>query len=112
MDMIKNAKRIVIKVGSSLLISEDNSARAAWLKTLAADIAALKKASKAVIVVSSGAVALGRAPLGEMRIREKIAFAVRRRLELHYPGRHHFAIGENDGVVTVRIELEGEPCCV
>jgi glutamate 5-kinase len=64
MDMIKNAKRIVIKVGSSLLISEDNSARAAWLKTLAADIAALKKMGKAVIVVSSGAVALGRAPLG------------------------------------------------
>lgn len=35
---------------------------------------------------------------------------VRRRLELHYPGRHEFSIGESAEGVTARLELEGEPC--
>ena len=64
MDMFKDAKRIVIKVGSSLIIDEENAARKAWLSSLAQDIAALKKQGKQIIIVTSGAVALGRAPLG------------------------------------------------
>jgi len=54
----------VVKVGSSLLIAADGGARAAWLAGLADDIAALRKAGTEVIVVSSGAVALGRRHLG------------------------------------------------
>lgn len=53
------AKRIVIKIGSSLLIS-GNALNAAWLKTIAEDIAELVSAGKEVIIVTSGAVALGR----------------------------------------------------
>jgi glutamate 5-kinase len=58
------ARRLVVKVGSSLLIAADGGARAAWLAGLAADIAALRKGGASVIVVSSGAVALGRRHLG------------------------------------------------
>lgn len=62
--MLKNAKRIVVKVGSSLITGEEGSARKAWLASLAGDIAALKENGKQVIVVTSGAVALGRPALG------------------------------------------------
>jgi GNAT superfamily N-acetyltransferase len=36
---------------------------------------------------------------------------LRRRLELHYPGRHRFDLEENDGTVHATLELRGEPCC-
>lgn len=62
--MFATAKRIVIKVGSSLLIGENNEPRSPWLASLASDIAAFKKEGKEVIVVTSGAVALGRQVLG------------------------------------------------
>lgn len=51
--------RIVIKVGSSLLVDADG-VRRAWLHALARDIAALQARGAEVMVVSSGAIALGR----------------------------------------------------
>jgi glutamate 5-kinase len=62
--MLSTAKRIVIKIGSSLIIGEGNSARLDWLKSLAEDIYKLKSQGKEIIIVSSGAVALGRKHLG------------------------------------------------
>ena len=62
--MFAHAKRIVIKIGSSLLVDDNYHLRDAWLATLAADIAVLTKSGKQVIVVTSGAVALGRQTLG------------------------------------------------
>ena len=56
--------RLVIKVGSSLLVGPDGSPRRAWLEALAGEIADLRKAGQQVIVVSSGAIALGAARLG------------------------------------------------
>jgi glutamate 5-kinase len=64
MTVLAKAKRIIIKVGSSLLIDEANHVREHWLVSLAQDIAQLKTSGKQVIVVTSGAVALGRHPLG------------------------------------------------
>ncbi len=58
--MLATAKRIVIKIGSSLIIGEDGHVRKEWLATLANDIAKFKKDGKEIIVVTSGAVALGR----------------------------------------------------
>ncbi len=58
---LRKARRLVIKVGSALLV-EAGQARAEWLATLAAEIAALREGSE-VIVVSSGAIALGAARL-------------------------------------------------
>lgn len=60
---LNKAKRIVIKIGSSL-IAETARVRAAWLAAMAEDIAALQAAGKQVILVSSGAVALGRPQVG------------------------------------------------
>ncbi len=56
-------RRIVIKVGSSLLVDADG-VRRAWLDALAADIGALQARGAEVMVVSSGAIALGRRVLG------------------------------------------------
>lgn len=62
--LLGGARRIVIKVGSSLLIDPSSgAAREHWLATLAADIDKLRKQGKQIVVVSSGAVALGRAYL-------------------------------------------------
>lgn len=60
--LIGSARRIVVKVGSSLLV-EHGSVRSAWLATLAEDIRSLMDQGKQVVIVSSGAVALGRSYL-------------------------------------------------
>jgi glutamate 5-kinase len=57
--LIGDSRRLTVKVGSALLAGSDGIRRE-WLATLAADIAELKKSGKDVVVVSSGAVALGR----------------------------------------------------
>jgi glutamate 5-kinase len=59
------AKRIVIKIGSALLVDRSTGRlRATWLNSLADDVSALVEAGKDVIIVSSGAIALGRHVLG------------------------------------------------
>jgi glutamate 5-kinase len=55
--------RLVVKVGSSLLVGKQGLRRA-WLETLIAEIAAARAQGQEVIVVSSGAIALGAATLG------------------------------------------------
>jgi glutamate 5-kinase len=62
--MLKNAKRIVVKVGSSLIAGETGLVRKEWLDAFAEDIAALHQEKKSIIIVTSGAVALGRGQLG------------------------------------------------
>ena len=57
-------KRLTIKIGSALLVDKAGKLRAAWLADLAADIAALKAEKRDVVIVSSGAIALGRGLLG------------------------------------------------
>src|SRR5262245_60766869 len=59
------ARRIVVKIGSSLLVDRaSGKLKSAWLDSLADDVAALVKAGRQVIIVSSGAIALGRHMLG------------------------------------------------
>ena len=75
-----DAKIIVIKVGSSLLVDEDqNAINTAWLSGIATDIARLKAAGKDIVVVSSGAIALGRRLLkidhNKLKLQEKQAAA-------------------------------------
>lgn len=75
--MIKNFKRIVIKIGSSLLV-EEGKVREKWLKSLTADISDLLKNDIEVVIVSSGAIALGKETLGKkekLTIEEKQAAA-------------------------------------
>jgi glutamate 5-kinase len=55
---------LVVKVGSSLLVERDGTVRQHWLTTLVADIAERHHAGQKIIVVSSGAIALGARRLG------------------------------------------------
>jgi len=62
---LADANRIVVKVGSALLVDADKGRlNRAWLESFAADVAHLRKRGQEVIVVSSGAIALGRRHLG------------------------------------------------
>jgi glutamate 5-kinase len=73
-------RRIVVKVGSSLLVdSKAGRLKDAWLESLVADIAVLHGGQRDVLVVSSGAIALGRTvlklPAGRLELEESQAAA-------------------------------------
>ena len=73
-------RRMVIKVGSSLLVDSDGGRlHDAWLSALAEDIAKLHRDKRDVLVVSSGAIALGRAvlklPAGPLKLEDSQAAA-------------------------------------
>jgi glutamate 5-kinase len=53
------AQRLVVKVGSALLVDAEGNVRRAWLETLVADIAARMASGQQIAIVSSGAIALG-----------------------------------------------------
>ncbi len=76
---LASARRIVVKIGSALLVDAASGQPArAWLKALAEDVAEARKAGKTVLIVSSGAVALGRRVLklaATTRLEEKQAAA-------------------------------------
>ena len=63
MASLSDARRVVVKIGSALLV-ERGSLRSSWLASLAQDVADLRGRGKDVILVSSGSIALGRAALG------------------------------------------------
>jgi glutamate 5-kinase len=55
---------LVVKVGSSLLVQPDGNVRRQWLETLVTDISARHKAGQRIVIVTSGAIALGARRLG------------------------------------------------
>src|SRR5688500_11797496 len=60
-----DARRVVIKVGSALLVDRAaGDVNRAWVESLAADVARLRQRGQDVLLVSSGAIALGRRGLG------------------------------------------------
>ncbi|PZQ48006.1 MAG: glutamate 5-kinase [Rhodovulum sulfidophilum] len=64
-DRLAAARRIVVKIGSALLVSDETGGiRMGWLEGLARDVADLRSRGKDVILVSSGSIALGRRVLG------------------------------------------------
>ena len=77
---LKDFRRIVVKVGSSLLVdSSAGGLKREWLASLAADIAGLHGERRDVLVVSSGAIALGRSvlrlPVGMLKLEDSQAAA-------------------------------------
>ena len=76
---LTHAKRIVVKIGSALLVDPASGEPArAWLASVADDVAAARMAGQQVMIVSSGAIALGRRVLGlarSARLEEKQAAA-------------------------------------
>ncbi|SLN59480.1 glutamate 5-kinase [Roseisalinus antarcticus] len=62
---LSTARRIVVKIGSALLVDRETGAlRGDWLHSLATDVATLRGTGADVILVSSGSIALGRGVLG------------------------------------------------
>src|SRR5882757_339702 len=79
-DPLFDSELVVIKVGSALLVdAETGTLRRAWLESLRDDIDELRGRGRRVIVVSSGAIALGRRTLklkpGTLRLEESQAAA-------------------------------------
>ncbi len=77
---LTDARRIVVKVGSTLLVDGDKGRlNRSWLESLAADIAGMRKRGQEIILVSSGAIALGRRHLnlspGKLKLEESQAAA-------------------------------------
>ena len=84
---LATARRLVVKIGSALLVDDASGAiRQDWLETLAADIAACRQAGQQVVLVSSGAVAVGREHLGlqgrALKLEEKQAAAATGQIRL------------------------------
>lgn len=76
---LEGARRLVVKVGSSLLVGSDGQVREAWLDGLARDVAELQAGGRQIVIVTSGAVGLGRKrlklPQRSLRLEEKQAAA-------------------------------------
>ena len=105
--IFSKSKRIVVKVGSALLVDgASGELRRDWLISLCADVAGLKREGKQVILVSSGAIALGRRALGlkpgALRLEESQAAAAAGQVRLAEAYADIFA-GEN--IVAAQILL-------
>jgi glutamate 5-kinase len=88
-DRLRSAKRLVVKIGSALLVDEDSGdLRRDWLDALADDVAAFHKRGQQILLVSSGAIAVGRRRLGltrkdrALRLEEKQAAAAAGQIRL------------------------------
>ncbi len=79
MTRLAKYNRIVIKIGSALLVDRSTGLRTQWLASVASDIAKLRGNGKEVLVVTSGAIALGRSllslPNGALKLEESQAAA-------------------------------------
>ena len=79
------SKRVVVKVGSSLLTNMNSGIRRSVLDNIVGDISWLIKKNKEVIIVSSGAIAIGKGILSfkkELSLNESQAVAARGQIEL------------------------------
>ncbi|MAU98796.1 MAG: glutamate 5-kinase [Fulvimarina sp.] len=78
-NLLDGHRRIVVKIGSSLLVDRERGMKRTWLESLGEDIARLASQGKQVLVVSSGAIAMGRKllkmPRGGLRLEENQAAA-------------------------------------
>ena len=67
-ELVKKSKVIVIKVGSNILVNEKHNLRKKWLSSLITDVQEIQKKGTKVIIVSSGAIALGRKLLSKKKL--------------------------------------------
>src|SRR3954447_25368194 len=83
---LAQARRLVVKIGSALLVEDDGEIRRAWLDALVEDVARCRARGQEVILVSSGAVAVGGRHLGlagrALRLEEKQAAAATGQIRL------------------------------
>src|SRR5258708_30841789 len=103
---LSRAKRLVVKIGSALLVGEDGEIDRAWLDALVDDLARCRARRQEVIVVSSGAIAVGRRHLGlrgrALRLEEKQAAAATGQIRLAHA--HQEALARH-GITVAQILL-------
>ena len=102
-ERLVNAKRVVIKIGSALLVDEAHgTVHRKWLEALAEDIARLKSNGQDVIIVSSGAIAVGRRYLGladgALKLEDKQAAAATGQIRLAHA--YQDVLGHHDIIVA------------
>ena len=104
---LASARRIVVKVGSALLVDADSSrVNRAWLVTLVEDLLRLRKRGQQVILVSSGAIGLGRRQLkltrGPLKLEESQAAAAVGQIRLAHAYKE---LLEEHGVTVAQVLL-------
>jgi len=105
MATLTDAKRVVVKIGSALLVDRTSGAlRQDWLTSLAEDVAALKARGVDVVLVSSGSIALGRGVLAlgaaELALEQSQAAAAVGQIRL---ARAYEAALEPHGLLTAQV---------
>jgi glutamate 5-kinase len=70
--VLSTFRRLVVKVGSSLLVDDQGALNRDWLEKLAEDIAALAREGHEILVVSSGAIAIGSSVIGINKKRARL----------------------------------------
>ncbi|WP_427025272.1 glutamate 5-kinase [Aureimonas ureilytica] len=115
-DALHGYGRIVVKIGSALLVDRERGLKSDWLRSLADDVAALAREGREVMLVSSGAIALGRAimklPPGALKLEEAQAAAAVGQIALARAysealGRHSLEAGQI--LLTLRDTEERRP---
>jgi glutamate 5-kinase len=104
---LASARRIVVKVGSALLVDQESGQlNRRWLETLVDDLLQLRSRHQQVILVSSGAIALGRRQLklakGALRLEEKQAAAAVGQINLAHAYKE---LLEDKGVTVAQVLL-------
>ena len=102
-DRLAKAKRVVVKIGSALLVDEAHgTVHRKWLEALAQDVARLKARGQDVILVSSGAIAVGRRYLGlaegVLKLEDKQAAAATGQIRLAHA--YQDVLGHHDIIVA------------
>jgi len=103
-ESLATAKRLIIKIGSALLVDDaSGDVRRAWLDALVEDVVRCRARGQEVLIVSSGAVAVGRRHLGltgrNLKLEEKQAAAASGQIRLAHAyqealGRHGVAVAQ------------------
>jgi glutamate 5-kinase len=103
-ESLATAKRLIIKIGSALLVDDaSGDVRRAWLEALVKDVVHCRARGQEVIIVSSGAVAVGRRHLGltgrNLKLEEKQAAAASGQIRLAHAyqealGKHGIAVAQ------------------
>jgi glutamate 5-kinase len=103
---LTQARRVVLKIGSALLVAEDGEIRRAWLDRLVDNIARCRGRGQELIIVTSGAIAVGRRHLGlrgrALRLEEKQAAAATGQIRLAHAYQESLA---RHGITVAQILL-------
>jgi len=106
MTQLSTARRLVVKVGSALLVDAAGAIDQPWLAALCADVAHHRRLGQDVILVTSGAIAVGRTPLGlgpgTLRLEEKQAAAAAGQIRLAHAYQQALAA---HGLTTAQVLL-------